>query len=128
MSTSIDKPSEGTFLDITRGMLAGGVEANGIPAHKKLIDAKRKAIDISMKEEGSHCTCHTLVLGLLAVIAAAASATLFAFSGGPNNLQLFVPACAFGVAAFGLTIWLIVVISRSIQKRKELKEELEGKK
>jgi len=126
MASSSQGLPQGTYLDITLNMLAGGNDLNGIPTYKNQLNTHRKAADLTMKSEGSVCTCNSVVLALLAILAAAGCATLLAYSGIPISvdLKLFIPGVLLGTASLGLTIWLIVVIIRSIQHRNAENEKV----
>jgi hypothetical protein len=115
-------------LGITFGMLASN--GKGLKIYADQVGSLDNTRKVAIQHDGKNCTCTSFVLGMLAIIVAAGAATLIAFSGGPSNATLFYTGIALGVAFVGLTTWLLVVISRSIQHRKaqnELVANLTGK-
>lgn len=115
---------EGTRINLTKFLVAGGGRLNGLPAYVNEIKGKESFARVSIQAEKRDRAVHVVVLALLAMMTLAAGATLIALSGGPVALQLFAPGVMLCLASVSLAVWLSIVIVRSTDFNKKMDQEL----
>lgn len=89
-----------------------------------MIQAREEAHEAAVKNHRAYTRCHVIALAVLTLIAGALAATLIAFSGGPSNLQLFLPGVVFGTVALSLTAWAIFGVLKSLKDQRKAEAEL----
>jgi len=115
---------EGTRINLTKFLVAGGSRLNGLPGHVNEIKGKESFARLSIQAEKRDRAVHVVVLALLAMMTLAAGATLITLSGGPVALQLFAPGVMLCLASLSLTVWLSIVIARSTGFNKKMDQDL----
>ncbi len=112
-----------SILSLSRTQLAA--EGAGIPKYVEELKAQKKGYVAHVQKEYVENRNTTIVLLVLSVLSAVASAVLFNFSGGMANPSLFIPAVVTGVLFALFVIGSGVRNCRHFRESEALKKALE---